>query len=248
MDYLRSIAEAHYYAGSEESQQLAHEFFDAMDEDGSGEVDYSEFKEFLREEGYEDYADRDLFKSLDRDGDRGLDFWEVMTLYYIIKSGRPFCFHCEKFLVAVYFACVECFMNSDGPYYLCTACYKDQNYDHSHRNSPNPHFLDNYSLLESHRLGAHDQEEEEEEEEGSESDDSSGYSSSPPQRRSSSSRALVVAPSRRGSGSGSGSGRASRTDSSRYPKTKTALRTAYKAFNMVATAATVGTTVGCSIM
>lgn len=152
MDYLREIAEAHYYAGTQKSQKLAEEFFDAMDKDGSGEVDKSEFEEFLREEGYEDYAD--LFKRLDRDGNKGLDFWEVMTFYYIIKSGRPFCFGCDKFLTAVYFACVECFERSRGPFYVCTSCYRDHNYDHSHRNSHNPRFLDNYSLLEAHRLSA----------------------------------------------------------------------------------------------
>ncbi|WOH15754.1 hypothetical protein DCAR_0935298 [Daucus carota subsp. sativus] len=124
-----------------------------MDVDKNGQIDCWEFMQFLRVQGYKDYADHKLFQILDIDKSEGLDFWEVMTLYYIIKSGRPFCWSCQKFITAVYFVCVNCFEKSAAPVYLCPGCYEACKYRHSHGPLP-PQFLDNYTILEAHRVSS----------------------------------------------------------------------------------------------
>ena len=151
MEELSNIAKAYFNAGSKHTQTLARDFFEAMDVDKNGQIDCWEFMQFLRVQGYKDYADHKLFQILDIDKSEGLDFWEVMTLYYIIKSGRPFCWSCQKFIKAVYFVCVNCFEKSAAPVYLCPGCYEACKYRHSHGPLP-PQFLDNYTILEAHRV------------------------------------------------------------------------------------------------
>lgn len=150
MDKIRRIARAHYNAGSERTKNLAHQFLDAMDEDGDDHVDIYEFMEFMKEEGHEGMDNPAFFDFLDRDGSGTLDFWEVMTLYYIMKSGRPFCRSCNEFLTDVYFACVECYESPEGSYCLCLHCYSGFNWAHDHNRRPR--FLDNYTLLEAKRI------------------------------------------------------------------------------------------------
>ncbi|KAL1803599.1 hypothetical protein DCAR_0935292 [Daucus carota subsp. sativus] len=121
MANLRNFVVSQYYAAPSDVQTLGHQFFNAMDRDGNGSVDYTEFKNFLVSEGFEYYAGRNLFMSLDGDKNRGLDFWEIMTLYYIIKSKKPFCVKCDIFLRDAYSVCNDC---GGGPYYFCNDCYQ----------------------------------------------------------------------------------------------------------------------------
>lgn len=155
MDKIRNIVLAHYDAGSSKTKELAHKFFDYMDTDNSGEVDIDEFMEFMEEEGHHRMASDRFFDVLDRDGDGALDFEEVMTLYYILKSGRPFCKYCKHFVRGVYFACLECYYSPQGPYCLCLNCYSNDDWDHHHNRRPR--FLDNYTLLEAHRINVMNQ-------------------------------------------------------------------------------------------
>ncbi|KAL1803600.1 hypothetical protein ACET3Z_032247 [Daucus carota] len=119
---------AQYYAAPWQAQTMAHQFFNSMDRDGNGSVDYSEFKNFLVSEGFEYYAGRNLFSKLDGDRNRGLDFWEIMTLYYILKCGRPFCFRCDNFLWDAYCVYNEC---RGGPCYFCSNCYQCHLQEHT---------------------------------------------------------------------------------------------------------------------
>ncbi|KAK1421184.1 hypothetical protein QVD17_23339 [Tagetes erecta] len=147
MEELSKIAKAYYQASTDHLQQLARDFFSAMDHDGDGSIDLREFMEFMREEGYGQMTDTSIFKQLDLDGNGTLDFFEVMTLYYIIKSGRPFCDHCKMFIMATYFTCVGCLESQNGQsFYLCLECYIRQKCDHTH--SDLSRFVDNFSLLE----------------------------------------------------------------------------------------------------
>ncbi|GKC17150.1 serine/threonine-protein phosphatase [Tanacetum coccineum] len=59
--------------------------------DGDGKIDQKEFLEFMWDEGCLQMKNPSFFKQLDLDGNGTLDFVDVMTLYYIVKSGRPFC-------------------------------------------------------------------------------------------------------------------------------------------------------------
>ncbi|PWA75091.1 Serine/threonine-protein phosphatase [Artemisia annua] len=147
MEELSKIAMAHYQASSDDIQQLARDFFCAMDNDGDGKIDQKEFLEFMRDEGCLQMKNPSFFKQLDLDGNGTLDFVEVMTLYYIVKSGRPFCDHCKKFISSTYLTCVGCLEDPiGGSFYLCLDCYMMQKCDHAHNGLSR--FLDNYSLLE----------------------------------------------------------------------------------------------------
>ncbi|KAI7747603.1 hypothetical protein M8C21_019119 [Ambrosia artemisiifolia] len=137
----------YYQASTDNLQKLARDFFSAMDHDGDGKIDLNEFMEFMKEEGYSQMTNPFIFNQLDLDGNGTLDFVEVMTVYYIIKSGRPFCDFCKKFIASTYLTCVACLEDPNSqPFYLCLDCYIMQKCDHTHNNLSR--FVDNYSLLE----------------------------------------------------------------------------------------------------
>ncbi|GJT87391.1 serine/threonine-protein phosphatase [Tanacetum coccineum] len=142
-------AMASFQASSDDVQKLAHDFFCAMDNDGDGKIDKKEFLEFMQVQGYcRQATNLYLFKQLDQDGNGTLDFEEVMTLYYIIKSGRPFCDCCGEFIPSTYFTCVGCLEDdpSGRPVYICLDCFTKQKCPHNHDHLSR--FVDNYSLLE----------------------------------------------------------------------------------------------------
>ncbi|KAK6914171.1 EF-hand domain [Dillenia turbinata] len=147
MDKLRKIAMDYYELAPDKVKDLAEEFYDAMDYDGDGKISPKEFMAFMREQGFEQYRDRDFFEELDRKGRGRLDFKDVMTLYYITKSGRPFCEGCGELVTSMYFTCVRCFQNSSTPFSLCPACYINGDFEHRHR-----FFVDNYTMLETQRI------------------------------------------------------------------------------------------------
>ncbi|PWA75089.1 Serine/threonine-protein phosphatase [Artemisia annua] len=156
MKELSKIAMASFQADSDKVQKLAQDFFCAMDSDGDDKIDETEFLEFMQVQGYCDKAKNlDLFKQLDQDGNRTLDFEEVLTLYYIIKSGRPFCDYCKKFIPSTYFTCVGCLEDDPNkrPSYVCLDCFTEQKcapHNHNHLSR----FVDNYSLLEAMKKSA----------------------------------------------------------------------------------------------
>lgn len=144
MEELSEIAKSYILNGS--SSTLVHNFFKSMDTDGDGHVNLPEFLEFMRREGHAQMRNPHFFKELDRDNNGTLELWEVITLYYIIKSGRPFCDHCGKFIPGIFFSCIECFNNHKSPFNLCLGCYVSANCIHNHAQ-----FMDNYTLLEAKR-------------------------------------------------------------------------------------------------
>ncbi|XP_057772268.1 uncharacterized protein LOC130991865 [Salvia miltiorrhiza] len=148
IEELREIAKAYYRAASKEVKDRAREFYQSMDSDGNGRVDCSEFLDFMSQTSNpSSMQKRKLFSALDLDNNGTLDFFEVMTLYYIIKSGRPLCDGdgCGRFILGIFFSCVECFKNSKTSFDLCPDCYRAARYDHNHDGQAQ--FLDNYALL-----------------------------------------------------------------------------------------------------
>ncbi|KAH9765341.1 calcium-binding EF-hand family protein [Citrus sinensis] len=150
MEALRKVALAYYNSGTDEERRLFNQFFQSMDKDGNGRVSYREFSDFMSQKAHdENMRTRDFFNQLDIDRSGGLDFKEVLTLYYILKSGRPICGQCKIFITNEYFACMKCFETGSAAYSICLECFRDGaslNHNHVRFN-----FVDNFSLLESLR-------------------------------------------------------------------------------------------------
>ncbi|XP_022741766.1 uncharacterized protein LOC111293216 [Durio zibethinus] len=92
----------------------------------------------------------EFFNLLNKDGSGKLSFWDVMTVYYIINSDRPFCNgRCGKFITSTYFTCVKFFERDDCTFDVCVRCFKDFQYQHRHAE-----FLDSFVLLKSKRTAA----------------------------------------------------------------------------------------------
>ncbi|KAL8491125.1 hypothetical protein ACS0TY_022961 [Phlomoides rotata] len=151
MDQLRAISDAHYQAAPPAVRTLACDFFKELDADRDGRVSLHEFLELMKHQGHTRLANPYIFMELDRDGNGTLDFWEVLTLYYIIKSGRPLCECCGILIPGTFFSCVECFDRSHGgsSYSLCIYCYTSNKSVHNH--DGRQQFLDTFTLLETRR-------------------------------------------------------------------------------------------------
>ncbi|KAF7131625.1 hypothetical protein RHSIM_Rhsim09G0015400 [Rhododendron simsii] len=98
MEELIKIANIYYKSSSPAMRDAAHKFFKAIDHDNDRKVCLHESLGFMRDEGHAKLSSRHFFKSLDRNRSGTLDFMGVMTLYYIIQSGRPFCYECDDFI------------------------------------------------------------------------------------------------------------------------------------------------------
>ncbi|XP_058203132.1 uncharacterized protein LOC131317616 isoform X2 [Rhododendron vialii] len=88
-----------------------------------------------------------FFKELDNNNNGTLEFMEVMALFYIIKSGRPFCGGCGEFIPDMYFTCSVCFDSGNDLFCICSNCFQRNDFSHHHSQ-----FLDNYALLEAKRM------------------------------------------------------------------------------------------------
>ncbi|KAF7151573.1 hypothetical protein RHSIM_Rhsim02G0045100 [Rhododendron simsii] len=145
MEDLVKTARLYYSKSSPKVKEAARNFFNSLDDNKDGKVSLSEFLRLMRQEGHTKMGNRHFFKELDKDGSGTLEFMEVMALYYVIKSGRPFCSWCDEFIPGIYFTCSKCFgVNS---FCVCPKCFEDKLLVHEH-----DQFLDNYALLEAKRL------------------------------------------------------------------------------------------------
>ncbi|KAL5542381.1 hypothetical protein UlMin_010091 [Ulmus minor] len=80
-----------------------------------------------------------MFLNLDTNGDGCLDFWEIMTFYYMVKTRFVCCKRCG-YLLGLYFTCINCFDDSQ-PYNVCSLYYSIHDIDHHHH-----YFMDSYVL------------------------------------------------------------------------------------------------------
>ncbi|KAK9182492.1 hypothetical protein WN944_025637 [Citrus x changshan-huyou] len=134
MEALRKVALAYYNSGTDQERSLFNQFFQSMDKDGNRRVSYREFSDFMSQKAHdENMRTRDFFNQLDIDRSGGLDFNEVLTLYYILKSGRPICGQCKIFITNEYFACMKCFETGSAAYSICLECFRDEgSLNHNH--------------------------------------------------------------------------------------------------------------------
>ena len=162
MEELYKNARAYYEAAPEKIRRLANEFFAEMDRDGDRKVKLHEYLPFMKARGYAQMSNPRFFSMLDI-GEKGyLQFWDVMALYYIVISGRPFCDGCGVFVIGTFFTCMKCFNDSkavisttsctsstNSTFNICSGCFQKGSYIHDHKE-----FLDNFLLLQFGRVGA----------------------------------------------------------------------------------------------
>ncbi|GMN53304.1 hypothetical protein TIFTF001_022460, partial [Ficus carica] len=146
MEDLRRAAVAYYNNSSPEIQDMAWNFFKSMDTDGNDHISMAEFSQFLHGNGYH-WVDHNWFRHLDANHDGHLDFSEVLTFYYVLKTRGVSCAKCSIQLLGLYFTCVDCF-DAGHAFDLCSNCYSNCDFQH-HQNAL---FLDSYVLLRS-KLG-----------------------------------------------------------------------------------------------
>lgn len=140
-----NISRIIYDASSSNVQQLVVDFFNSMDTNIDGKVDFAEFIAFMKQEGYPQLCNRYFFDKLDREHNGNLGFSGVTTLY-VLKSGRPFCDSCGHFIPGMFFSSTR----RPAAYYLCPKCFEYGKGSHRHRSGK--HFLlDNYM----HAVGSH---------------------------------------------------------------------------------------------
>ncbi|KAL1561679.1 hypothetical protein AAHA92_04354 [Salvia divinorum] len=153
VEEVREIAKSYYDSATPQVQEQAKHFFNSMDLDGNGEINLVEFLSFMREEGYfKQMRSSSFFEMLDASGRGTLAFMDVITLYYIIKSGRPFCDSCSQFIPGTFFSCAACFNRPGDSFSVCRSCHlKTKSYDHSHDGGA-ALFLDNFTLLQAAKL------------------------------------------------------------------------------------------------
>ncbi|XP_047951264.1 uncharacterized protein LOC125196697 [Salvia hispanica] len=143
VEEVREIAKYYYESATPKVKEQAKHFFRSMDLDRNGRINLEEFLSFMRQEGYKQMRSNSFFNMLDTSGRGTLAFMDVITLYYIIKSGRPFCDSCSHFIPGTFFSCVECFNQLGDSFIVCRPCHKSKSYDHNHHAL----FLDNFTLL-----------------------------------------------------------------------------------------------------
>ncbi|PIA49598.1 hypothetical protein AQUCO_01300408v1 [Aquilegia coerulea] len=143
MDEIREVALAYYANSSDDTKEVAKNFFNSMDIDGDGKISMNEFEEYVKKKWRR--FKPELFAELDKDGDGFLDFEEVIVFYYMAKMRNSFCDGCcGEYLKNLYFTCVHCFQkkSSNQTYDLCLTCYQTKQFTHEHKV-----FLDNYAML-----------------------------------------------------------------------------------------------------
>ncbi|OMO95401.1 Calcium-binding EF-hand [Corchorus olitorius] len=150
MEEVRETAITYYEHLSQSQKDEAKKLFKWLDSDGDGKINVEEFMAWGEKRGFKSTWSERLFNELDKDENGTLDFDDVLTLFYLNKSGRiVFCDGngCEAFLKGNYFTCVKCFnarMSAQGTCDLCCSCYRNNNFNHHDDHTT---FVDNYALL-----------------------------------------------------------------------------------------------------
>ncbi|XP_047974678.1 uncharacterized protein LOC125216929 [Salvia hispanica] len=140
MDEVRKVAKAYYNGAEAAEKKLARQFFQSLDTNADGKVSRREYEKAVGNSS--SFTDNDFFLKLDADGNKTLDFEEVLALYYLEKVSIPRCRACESLLLDSYFSCLPC--QADVSYYLCCDCYGRGNFKHHH---PSHKFIDTRAML-----------------------------------------------------------------------------------------------------
>lgn len=138
MNDIRDVAKAYYDGRRGEEKELVLKFFKSLDADNDGVVCLQEFESYVDPS----LSSEEVFRLLDKNGDKTLDFDEVLALYYMDKVSIPRCRACNEMLLASYFSCLRCL--GKASYNVCCNCYGGEKYKHHHSSGE---FADTRALL-----------------------------------------------------------------------------------------------------
>ncbi|PON94865.1 Parvalbumin [Trema orientale] len=153
MEDLRQTALAYYMVANDETRHVVGEIFKEMDPNNHGYVRFKEFSVYMDTVGCENMSSVEFYNELKQSQYDELHLDDIITLFYIIHSKRPFCGgKCKKFVKGTYFTCVKCFdfdHDEGTTFSVCSQCFADMNYEHRHEG-----FLDPIVLLHFKRMEA----------------------------------------------------------------------------------------------
>ncbi|GMN31734.1 hypothetical protein TIFTF001_050753 [Ficus carica] len=151
MEDLRQTAMAYHIAATDEIRQFIQVFYNEMDPKDNRQVEFKEFSKYMETIGCQHMASDEFFNELKQPGNEVLYYDDIITLFYIIHSGRPFCGGlCKKFVKGMYFTCVKCFSdhNIDSAFSVCSQCFGAEAYQHCHDDFLDPIVLLRYKRIE----------------------------------------------------------------------------------------------------
>ncbi|KAL5542402.1 hypothetical protein UlMin_010112 [Ulmus minor] len=139
MEELRQMGLTYHSAATQEIKDMVEEFYKEMDPKDNGYVKFKEFSAYMETIGCQHLSSDEFFDLLKQPGHEELYIEDVITLFYIINSQRPFCGgKCRKFVTGVYFTCVKCFDGSASTFSVCPQCFDGEQYKHEHKEFLDP--------------------------------------------------------------------------------------------------------------
>ncbi|KAF3457813.1 hypothetical protein FNV43_RR02473 [Rhamnella rubrinervis] len=101
----------------------------------------------MKEMNFPRMANQHVYEQLKEKGKDGLQFADVITLFYALMSGRPICDGCGDLVVGLYLTCSKCYKKPGETFNLCPDCYRNDMYSHPHKE-----FVDNFRMLQTKRI------------------------------------------------------------------------------------------------
>ncbi|KAF4351611.1 hypothetical protein F8388_003264 [Cannabis sativa] len=143
MDDLHDTATAYYDLLKHETKLAIKAFCEEMETKVPDKISFEEFSKYMNIVGFSQFGSKKFFDQLRRRGRDHLIFADIITLLYIIESGRPFCqgTNCENnFIPGMYFTCVKCFFENNCDYFfnVCPKCFYNGHYKHCHKEFLDP--------------------------------------------------------------------------------------------------------------
>ncbi|KAL5542391.1 hypothetical protein UlMin_010101 [Ulmus minor] len=139
MEELRQMGLTYYSAATQEIKDIVAEFNKEMDPKNNGYVKFKEFSAYMETIGCQHLSSDEFFDLLKQPRYEELYTDDVITLFYIINSKRPFCGgKCRKFVTGMYFTCVKCFDGSGSTFSVCPQCFVGEQYKHEHKEFLDP--------------------------------------------------------------------------------------------------------------
>ncbi|XP_062104442.1 uncharacterized protein LOC133815644 [Humulus lupulus] len=145
MDDLRVTATAYHEFLRHETKLAIKAFAEEMEtKEFRDKIKFDDFSKYMSTIGFPHFGSQKFFDQLRREDRDHLVYADIVTLLYIIQSGRPFCqgkdcANNKLIITGVYFTCVKCFLqHCDYHFNVCPNCFYNERYEHPHKEFLDP--------------------------------------------------------------------------------------------------------------